>query len=343
MRFKLQPCSFLLAGVLASSSHAALAANTQAMTEIYAGFGDKLLGYALAPDGSLTQNGVVQLPAPLQFAVADKGNRHLYVASSNINGANPGDVHMLSAFTIDHATGQLMPLGEPVKLEQRPIYLTLDRDGTHALLAYNLAPTVTVHVLQPDGSLGAQVKQAQPIKSGVFTHQVTVVPNDKFVIAPGRGNDPSASRPEDLGTLSAFAYSGGKLTPAGVETFAPSVGPRHIAYHPRAPLAYLAMERGSSLYTYPLTKEGRLANRPVFKTSTLDPHWHAEADEGIKKGGVILVRPDGKYLYVTNRSDELQTTEKPAMFKHGENDIAVYVLDAKRASRSSCNISPRKG
>ena len=171
MRFKLQPCSFLLAGVLASSSHAALAANTQAMTEIYAGFGDKLLGYALAPDGSLTQNGVVQLPAPLQFAVADKGNRHLYVASSNINGANPGDVHMLSAFTIDHATGQLMPLGEPVKLEQRPIYLTLDRDGTHALLAYNLAPTVTVHVLQPDGSLGAQVKQAQPIKSGVFTHR----------------------------------------------------------------------------------------------------------------------------------------------------------------------------
>ena len=58
---------------------------------------------------------------------------------------------------------------------------------------------------------------------------------------------------------------------------------------------------------------------------------------------MILVRPDGKYLYVTNRSDELQTTEKPAMFKHGENDIAVYVLDAKRASRSSCNISPRKG
>lgn len=328
MTVKLRGSSILMAGLLACSS-LALAANTQMKTEIYAGSGDKLFGYSLAADGTLQQNSVTQLPAPLQFAVADKGNRHLYVASSNINGANPGDTHTLSAFTIDHATGQLHPLGAPVKLEQRPIHLTLDRDGTHALLAYNLTPTLTVHALERDGRIGAQVKQDQPIQPGVFTHQVTVTPNNAFVIAPGRGNDASAGRPEDLGTLSTFSYAAGKLTSAGVTTLAPSIGPRHVAYHPRLPLAYVAMERGSSIYTYPLTKEGRLAEQPLFKSNTLDPHWQAEADEGIKKGGVIQVRADGKYLYATNRSDELRPGASPAVFKHGENDVIVYALNSK--------------
>jgi hypothetical protein len=39
----------------------------------------------------------------------------------------------------------------------------------------------------------------------------------------------------------------------------PGVGPRHLAYHPTQPWVYVAMERGSKLYMYPLESTGAVA------------------------------------------------------------------------------------
>lgn len=318
MIFKLQGSSVLLAEVFIVASQVVMAANTQAVTQIYAGSEGNVIGYSLAFDGIITQNSVIQLPALLQFAVAEKGNRHLYVASSNIDDAKPGDFHRLSAFTIDHASGHLEPLDDPEKFEQWPVYLTLDRDGTHSCW-----PTIW-RQLSPFMRWGQMVvsvyrsSRINRLSRGFSPVRSRSYPNNRFVISPGRGNDASSSNPENLGTLSTYAYVHGKFPPVGGDTFASKVGPCHVVYHPCAPLAYMAKERGSSIYTYRLTQEGRLANEPVFKTSILNPHWQAEDDEGINKDGVILVRPDGKYLYGTNRSDKLHTIGKPAVFKHGK-------------------------
>lgn len=322
----------LFAAAASASVHGVAATPTAAAvhTAIYASFGEELRHYSLAKDNaSLKLEDTLSLPATVQFAVADAAHRHLYVISSNMSATNPGDINVLNAFTIDRKTGHLSPLGSPVKLKERPIHLTLDREGRYALIAYNKSATLSVHPIDKDGQVGAAVEQKQPPQAGIFTHQVTVMPGNKFVIAPGRGNDATPGRPEDLGTLTTFAFKDGQLTPASKMEFEPKIGPRHVVYAPNAPLAYVAMERGSSVYTYNIAENGQLADQPLFKTSTLDPNWVSDADEGIKKGGVIQISPDGKFLYVTNRSDEVVSEGAQVIFKHGENDVVAFALDAK--------------
>lgn len=320
----------LLAAAASVSMHgvAATPAAGAVHTAIYASFGEELRHYSLAKDNAgLKLEETLSLPATVQFAVPDAAHRHLYVISSNMSATNPGDVNVLSAFTIDQKTGRLTALGTPVKLKERPIHMTLDREGRYALVAYNKSATLSVHPIEKDGQVGATVEQKQLPQAGIFTHQVTVMPGNKLVIAPGRGNDPTPGHPEDLGTLTTFAFQDGQLSPAGKVVFEPGIGPRHVAYPPKVPLVYVAMERGSSIYTYTLGDNGQLAAQPSFKTSTLDPRWVPDKDEGIKKGGVIQISPDGKFLYVTNRSDEVVSEGAQVIFKHGENDVVTFALD----------------
>jgi 6-phosphogluconolactonase len=332
----------LYAAIASASMHgfAADKPGIAAHTEVYASVGEELRHYSLTSgsliSGSQTNNGAslkldetLRLPATIQFAVADRAHRHLYVISSNISATNPGDVNLLNVFTIDQHSGRLTALGSPVNLKERPIHLTLDREGRYALVAYNKSATLSVHPIEKDGQVGAAIEQQQPVQAGIFTHQVTVMPSNKFVIAAGRGNDAAPGHPEDVGTLTTFTYTNGQLGQGSRVEFEPTVGPRHVAYAPKTSLAYVATERGSKIYTYKIADSGQLAEHASFKTSTLDPHWKPEADEGIKKGGVIQLSPDGKFLYVTNRSDETVSKGGQTVFKHGENDIVTYALDAK--------------
>jgi 6-phosphogluconolactonase len=332
MNMKAAFSGLLCAAVASASIHgfAATTAGVAVHTAVYASVGEELRHYSLAgKDGSLTLEETLLLPATVQFAVADRAHHHLYVVSSNISATNPGDINVLSAFTIDQKSGRLTALGSPVNLKDRPIHLTLDREGRYALVAYNKSATLSVHPIEKDGQVGAAIEQQQPVHAGIFTHQVTVMPSNTFVIAAGRGNDATPGHVEDLGTLTTFALKDGQLTPISTVKFEPAVGPRHVVYAPKAPLAYVAMERGSSVYTYKIADSGQLAAQALFKTSTLDPHWTPDANEGIKKGGVIQISPDGKFLYVTNRSDEAVSEGAQVVFKHGENDLVTFALNAK--------------
>jgi 6-phosphogluconolactonase len=332
MSMKLVFNGVLYAAIASASMHgfAADKPGNAAHIAVYASVGEELRHYSLmGKSGSLKLDETLLLPATVQFAVADRAHRHLYVISSNISATNPGDINVLSAFTIDQKNGWLTALGTPVNLKERPIHLTLDRDGRFALVAYNKSATLSVHPIEKDGQVDAAVEQQQPVHAGIFTHQVTVMPSNKFVIAAGRGNDATPGHLEDLGTLTTFAYSNGQLSQVSRVEFEPTVGPRHVVYPSKAPLAYVATERGSSIYTYKIADNGQLAEQASFKTSTRDPHLKPDPDEGIKKGGVIQLSPNGKFLYVTNRSDESVSEEGRTFFKHGENDVATYALDAK--------------
>lgn len=318
----------LLYVAVASASLQSLAAN--ASTAVYASYGEELQHYSLNDkSGSLTLDETVKLPATIQFAVADASRKHLYVISSNMSATNPGDVNTLNAFSIAPKTGRLTPLGEPVKLKERPIHMTLDRNDHFALVAYNQSGTVTVHPILENGGVGEAVQQDQPVHTGIFTHQVTVMPSNQFVLVPGRGNDADKGKPEDIGTLTTFAYKDGKLTQVNQVQTPPGIGPRHTVYSPTMPLAYIGMERGSAVWTYKIADNGQLAPEPIFKISSIDPHWKSEPNEGIKKGGVIRISDDGKHLYTNNRSDSTDMEGNRTVFRHGENDVAVFALDAK--------------
>ncbi len=106
---------------------------------------------------SLDRQGSVTLPALIQYAWRHPTKPVLYVASSNfVPMGNPDGKHHLTAFHIDPATGALTMFGDPVPIRARPINITVDQSGAWLLTAYNLPSSMTVHRINPDGSIGEE-------------------------------------------------------------------------------------------------------------------------------------------------------------------------------------------
>jgi 6-phosphogluconolactonase (cycloisomerase 2 family) len=246
----------------------------------------------------------------------------LYVAWSNGgasyagSGVEPvGDRHGISVFRIG-ADGALREHGASARLRSRPIHITGDGPGRHLLVAYNDPSGVSVHAINPDGSVGGDVPQRASIDAGVYAHQVRVLPSNRAVVVVTRGNEPTASSREDPGALKVFRYDAGALS-NGI-SIAPQNGvgfrARHLDFHPTRSWVFLTLESQNRLQVYRRTDEG-LDATPLFSVSTL-------SDGGANAQGqttsTVHVHPNGRFVYVGNRGT-------PAAGRR--NEIAVFRID----------------
>lgn len=325
--------ALLLAASLPTVTHAApMASSTDKPELLYASLGERILGYRIDADAAqLHLLSETKAPANLQFAVKNSTGTMLYVTSSNAGNGTlgaKGDTHVLQAFSIDAATGQLKPIGETIALPERPINLGLDHDDRFAVVAYNQSATLSVHPIQPDGSVSPAVAQGQAPQAGIFTHQATFTPNNHFVIALARGNDAVKHVPDQPGSINTFSLDAkGLLHKASSTAIDPGIGPRHLAYHPTQPWVYVAMERGSKVYTYKLNADGALQAKPSYKSDTLASLANLETPR--QRGGVIQLSPDGRFLYVSNRADAATEIDGKRVNNGGENNIAVFAIDQR--------------
>ena len=132
--------------------------------------GEELITFGVdAERASLTRRSSLMLPGFVQEAWASASGTFLYVAWSNggssytNSGVEPrGDRHGITAFRID-AGGALRQHGPPASLRSRPIHITGDGPGRYLLVAYNDPSGVSVHAINADGSVGAEVAQASSI------------------------------------------------------------------------------------------------------------------------------------------------------------------------------------
>ncbi len=328
--------SVLSAFILSAAAHAETSPRPRSgQSVVYAGAGADLIWYALnVKDATLSTRGSVTLPASIQEAWVHPSGRYLYVgwsdggASSVSAGANVipvGTQHGLTAFRIDQTSGALQPLGEPASLRARPIYLTTDASGEHVLVAYNNPSGLTVHSLRPDGSIGEEVKQPAALDTGIYGHQVRMMPSNRGVILVTRGNAPTAARPEDPGALKVFDYSNGVL--ANRASVAQNNGfgfqSRHLDFHPSQPWAYLTLERQNKLLVYSV-QDGKLAPQPLYMKETL------AAPDNVRPGqatSAIHVHPSGKFVYLGNRAGATAEVDGKSAFIGGENSIAAYAID----------------
>jgi 6-phosphogluconolactonase (cycloisomerase 2 family) len=320
----------LVAGTLAFAS-SGWAQNAQRKTVFFASVGAVLTLYDVDVDaGALTARGSTTLPANVQYAWPHPSRRYFYVASSNGQpggGEAPrGDTHRLNAFTLDPATGRLAPHGEARALPSRPIHVSVDQRGEFVLTAFNDPSAVTVHRLNGDGTLGQTVSQPARLDTGIYAHQVLAVPSNRTVIVIARGNNATASKPEDPGSIRVFRFDDGVLTP--LQSIAPGTGlgfgPRHLDFHPTRPWVYVSIERQNQIYLYDLQPDGRLATTPeVVKTSLLDSR-NVRPSQG---AGTIHVHPNGRFVYQTNRNAGVVDYQGQKVFGGGENNVAVYAID----------------
>jgi 6-phosphogluconolactonase len=304
---------------------------------LYAAVGAELTQYDVDVAGAaLVKRGSVMLPANIQEALPNPSRQYLYVAWSNGGPSNipadsvapSGDQHGLSAFRIDPTSGALLPYGRPAALPSRPIYITTDIPGTHVLAAYNNPSGITVHGIEPDGTIGSQVKPAGPLDVGIYGHQVRVDPSNQMVILVTRGNGPTPSKPEDPGALKIFSYKDGVL--ANRLSIAPGGGlnfqSRHLDFHPSWPWVFLSLERQNKLQVYRRLQDGTLSRAPLFSKDTLQEPGNVRPGQAL---GTVHVHPNGKFVYLANRASGTTDFEGKTVFVGGENSIAVFAIDQK--------------
>jgi 6-phosphogluconolactonase len=305
----------------------------------YSGVGGQLTHYEVDfGAATLAKRAAVTLPGGIQYAWPHPSRRFLYVATSSggvgiapVPGYPPNQ-HYLAAFQVT-PLGDLARHGELIKLRQRPIHASVDHAGEHVLVAYNFPSNVSVHKIKADGSIGDEVKQPNDLEKGIYFHQIRATPADKTVFIVARGNNAEANKPEDPGSLHVYDFKNGVLThrrkiaPNGGYGF----GGRHLDIHPTQPWVYLSVERQNQLIAYRMTPDGDLAPEPLFTKSTLVDPAHPFR---IQAAGPIHVHPNGRFLYLGNRSG-LASAVGPGVedvggkmvFSAGESDIAVFAID----------------
>ena len=295
-------CLFTLAVSLTSSSLA---------TDVIVYFGShgkgQNIGFSIAhfdtETGRLTTPVfLLEAVAPAYFVLRADG-KMLYTC----NSAPGSDV---SAYGIEAASAHLTFLNKKLSCGGDPSYVSLDHTGHFLMVANYDGGTIAVYALMPDGSIGDRTAFVQHTGTSINPerqtharpHAICVDPTNKFVLVP------------DLGVDKLFVYrfdqKTGTLEPNDppFATVSPGSGPRHTIFHPNGRIAYLINEMGSSIIRFGWnSNQGKLTQ---FETiSTLPDDF-----KGTSTCAEILVHPNGKFIYATNR---------------GHNSVAVFSLAAE--------------
>jgi 6-phosphogluconolactonase len=306
----------------AESAPAESAPASSAGTVFYASVGADLGLYTVDPAAlTLTQDSVTRVPESVQYVWVHPTLPVMYVAYSNRSKAN--DTHGVAAYRIDRGTGRLTELNQPLTLDNRPIHISVDPAGRHLLIAYNQPSNLTVHTLDADGAIGGMVVQREPVDAGIYAHQVRVAPSGNFVVVSARGSDASASAPEDPGALKVFKFADGQLSSERSIGNGAGFGPRHVDFHATKPWMYVSMERNNEVLAYEVQGDGIGASPLYTKATVSDPERRAPT----QYLGPIHIHPNGKYLYLVNRSDGTVDFAGKKVHGDGENSVAVFSID----------------
>ena len=301
-------------------------------TVLYQSVGDQLTHWDVDVDrATLTRRASLTMPSNVQYAWPHPSRQYLYVSTSDAasgNAPNPGTVHRLCAVRVE-ASGALQMDGQPQTLPQRPIHNSVDATGTYALTCYNNPSNVTVHRINADGTVGAQVPQTTRVDMGIFAHQVLAMPGNRSVIMVTRGNRPEATKAEDPGALKIYRFQEGQLSPLANLPVGGNgghgYGPRHLDFHPTQPWVYVSVESQNQLHMHRLQGDG-LTPEPAYNTSTTVGTYTIDFPQA---AGGIHVHPNGRTVYVANRANATVEFNGKRVFRGGENNIAVFSIDPR--------------
>lgn len=194
----------------------------------------------------------------------------------------------LASFRIDDANGSLTAINE-VTAGADPAQISVDKTGQYLLTAYYVAAKVSVHRIAEDGALSDHPIQELP--SDKNAHAIVPDPTNHFVFVPHTGPN----------TIFQFAWNAetGMLTPQSqAKLIRPeNTGPRHLAWHPTKPIAYIDNEQGSSVTAYSRRDDGSLIPE---STATTLPTGFRDSNSTAE----IKVHPGGRFLYVSNRGHD---------------------------------------
>ena len=211
-----------------------------------------------------------------------------------------GDCDFASAFRLDVRTGEATLLNQAASGGSNGVRLALDVSGRFAVVANYASGNVALLAIEPDGRL-ADCRRVvalsgepgpDPIEqTSSHPHDIVFDPSGKFVLVPDKGLDCVFALAFDgkAGTLA--------LCPEPALRSRPGAGPRHLAWHPSAPIVWVLNELDATITTC-RWEEDRGVLTPLQVVSTLPDNA-----AGGSTAAEIAVSLDGRFVYCSNRGD----------------------------------------
>ncbi|MEM6853384.1 MAG: lactonase family protein, partial [Planctomycetota bacterium] len=231
-----------------------------------------------------------------------------------------------TAFAIDADTGGLTRLNTETTAGRGACHIGLDPAGNTAIVSYYGSGSIASFPIRDDGTFGPAVSNIQHEGSSVdpkrqqgpHAHSTNVTADGRFAVTADLGLD----------KLLVYRLDGdtGELTPNDPAAFDlhPGAGPRHFAFHPTLPTAYIINELDATMTAARFDAEaGRFEE---FQTVSTLPADYPEGDR--KSTAEVVVHPLGKFLYGSNR---------------GHDSLVIYAVDPTDGALSLVGFQPSGG
>lgn len=225
-----------------------------------------------------------------------------HIVAVNESGTETHPDGAVSSWKINPATGMLSPLGEQPSQGGAPCHVAISADSRTAVIANYGGGSFASYRLAEDGKLSAPVTFVQnkghsllPRQSAPHAHSGTFSPDGTFAYFCDLGLDTIFGRRVVAATSALDPLDVPNATVKG------GSGPRHFAFHPSLPVAYVINEIASTVTT--LTYDAKTgALNPVQSASTLPNN--ISADTARNSTAHITAHPNGKWVYGSNRGHD---------------------------------------
>ncbi|MGG7517192.1 lactonase family protein [Allorhizobium undicola] len=213
-----------------------------------------------------------------------------------------GDLDLVTSYSI-LPDGRIAPAGRQSTRGRNPVHLALDLTGRWLVVANYRTDSVVSLPADDGGALGA-VADLCEMKGTLGPHKVEqnygrphhapFSPSGKWVVVPEKGNDRI--------TVLRLDAASGRLGIVHHVSCRENAGPRHIAFHPSLPKAYVINELDSTVTTYDFDDQaGTLTGIDVVSALPRCFCGNSRASE-------IEISADGRHLYTSNRGHNSITT-----------------------------------
>ena len=242
-------------------------------------------------EGSLTRVGDLSGVENPSYLALDHERSRLFAVSETEEGS-------VVSYAIDGKTRQLQEMNRQSTNGASPCYVSLDPTGSWLFAVNYMGGSVCSFPIKADGTVGPLADSVHHTGSSVRSdrqeaahpHSVVTMPESPYRLVA------------DLGTDRVYVYrlnlTDGKWVRTGEIATDPGAGPRHIAFHPNAPFAYVANELNSTITVYTCDRNaGSLS--PIQTASALPSKF-----TGDNTCADIHVSPSGRYLYASNRGHD---------------------------------------
>lgn len=271
-------------------------------------------------NGSAKEVSHVKAGNPSYLAITKNG-QFVYGVDESANGK-------ISSFAFDKKNGKLSLINTEKNNGSAPCYVELDKTGNWLFAGNYSSGDLTVHPVNKDGSIGTMKQVIKhtgngPDKSRQQTphvHCTYISPNNKYLYVPDLGIDKvmiypfnsATGRLDEANAFFAKAGAGG--------------GPRHITFSNNGKFAYLIEEMSGTVAVFS-QQNGQL-------TKIQEANGLAENERKKAAGADIHLSPDGKFLYVSQRSNNTLR-----VFKVGKNGKIQYLAATSTAGEIPRNFS----